>query len=97
MEIQYVAAKRMPTSKFVSHKISISEMLPQNAFGVSCSFSQHASAVHERPLYLRTLNLKRRTKNPLTSILSPQAGRGGRLSRADVSPIFSTTLQKIVI
>jgi hypothetical protein len=91
------SSQAMLTSKFVSHKISISEMPPQNAFSVSCSFWQHASAVHERPLYLRTLNLKTRTKNPLTSILSPQAGRGGRLSRADASPILRTALQKIVM
>ena len=87
----------MLTSKFISHKISISEMPPQKAFSVSCSFSQHASAVHERPLHLRTLNLKRRTKNPSSQSSPPLAGRGGRLSRADASPILRTALQKIVM
>jgi len=95
IEIQYVAAKRMLTSKFVFHKISISEMRPQNAFSVSCYFSQRASAVHERPLYLRTLNLKRRTKTPLTPQSSPRKrGEAVDLRARTRVPFFARLCRK---
>src|SRR5438093_3751517 len=75
IEIQDVAVQRMLPAKFVTCKISVPQMAPKNALRVGCLFSQQTSAIHEKLSY-SPAQFRKVDQPPLTSILSPQAGRG---------------------
>jgi hypothetical protein len=47
IEIECVRADWVLTAKFVSGKISVSEMAPKSALSVGCLLSQQTSAIHE--------------------------------------------------
>jgi hypothetical protein len=47
IEIEYVAAKRMLTTKFVSREISVPQIPPQGALAFGWLLSQDARAIHE--------------------------------------------------
>jgi hypothetical protein len=47
IKIQDVAVQRMLTAKFVTCKISVSQVPPKNALSVSCLLSQQTSPIHQ--------------------------------------------------
>ena len=46
IKIEYIEGEWMLASEFISREVSVPEMPPESALGVSCLFSQHAGAIH---------------------------------------------------
>src|SRR6266849_3510029 len=83
IEIEDIAINRMLSPKFVIREIPIAQMAPENSLRLGRVFTQVTSAAHKIIVYFRSFGCKRQNRlgrdpiNPLTSILSPQSGRGG--------------------
>jgi len=75
VEIQNVAIQRMLTAKFVACKVSVPQMTPKYTLRIGCFLSQQTSAIHEGLSY-SPAQFRKVDQSPLTSVLSPQAGRG---------------------
>ena len=68
----------MLAPEFIAREVSISKMMPQYAFAVCGVFPEVTSTSHWGIVGLFR-GPSKITRLPLTSILSPHAGRGGHL------------------
>src|SRR5215510_6603658 len=77
IEIQDVIVERMLAAKFVAREISVPQVSPKNTLRLSRPLSQQSSTIHNDSFNSSTRLPKSALRMPFTSILSPQAGRGG--------------------